>query len=311
VTARKLRVGTRGSKLALAQTRTVLEMLSEKAPGIEPQVVTVRTVGDRLPAEKRGETDGKGAFTGDIEALLAKGELDLAVHSLKDLSVGIVGGLKIGATPPRGDPRDALVSSKGERLSDLPKGASVGTSSIRRRAQLLSLRRDLKIVDMHGNVETRVRKMDELHLAGLVLAAAGLDRLSMGERITQRFPVDEIVPSAGQGTIAVQVRKGDSEIERIVSKINDEETMRSSECERAFARAIGGDCYVPAGAHAAPKGRSLTLVGMIASSDGRSVLKRSATSTDPVELGEALGEELLQLGGAEIIRGSAIRAWPQ
>ncbi len=265
-------------------------------------------MGDRLPAGKRGETDGKGAFTGDIEALLTKGELDLAVHSLKDLSVELADGLKIGATPLRGDPRDALVSPNGERLSDLPIGASVGTSSIRRKAQLLSLRRDLRILDLHGNVETRVRKMDELHLGGIVLAAAGLDRLSMGERITQRFPVDEIVPSAGQGTIAVEVREGDREIERMVSQINDERTMQSSECERAFARAIGGDCYVPAGAHATLNGRSLTLVGMIASPDGRIVLKRSATSMDPVELGEALGEELLQLGGAEIIKGGTIRA---
>lgn len=308
MTARKLRIGTRGSKLALAQTRTVLELLSERLPEIEPQVITVRTLGDRLPAEKRGETDGKGAFTGDIEDLLAKGELDLAVHSLKDLSVELAKELKIGATPPRGDPRDALVSARGEKLSELPKGASVGTSSIRRKVQLLNLRSDLKMVDVHGNVETRVRKLTELRFGGVVLAAAGLDRLSMGERVSQRFAVEEIVPSAGQGTIVVQVRNGDSEIERIVSKINDEKTMRASECERAFTRAIGGDCYVPAGAHASVNGRSLTLVGMIASPDGRVVLKRSATSTDPIGLGESLGEELLKLGGAAIIQGSAVKA---
>lgn len=296
MTAHKLRVGTRGSKLALAQTNAVLELLSEKSPGVEPQVVTVRTLGDRLPLEKRGETDGKGAFTGDIEDLLVKGELDLAVHSLKDLSVELPEGLEIGATPPRGDPRDALVSARKEKLSELPEGASVGTSSIRRKAQLLGLRPELKVTDVHGNVETRVRKMAELHLDGVVLAAAGLERLGMGERITQRFAVDEIVPSAGQGTIAVQVRKGDTEIERIVSKLNDENTMRSSLCERAFARTIGGDCNVPAGAHASVNGRSLTLVGMVASADGRVVLKKSATSTDPVGLGGALGEELRQLG---------------
>lgn len=303
---RKLRVGTRGSRLALAQTRTVLEMLSEKEPGIELQIVTVRTMGDRLPPDKRGETDGKGAFTGDIEALLARGELDLAVHSLKDLSVDLGEGLVVGAMPPRGDARDALVSPNGEKLSELPTGASLGTNSIRRKAQLLNLRNDLRLVDVHGNVETRVRKMDELSLGGVVLAAAGLDRLSMGERISQRFSVDEIVPSAGQGTIAVQVRRRNREIRSIVSKINDDATMRASECERAFARAIGGDCYVPAGAHASVNGRSLTLVGMIASPDGRIVLKRSSTSTDPVGLGEALGEELLRLGGTEIIKEVAV-----
>jgi hydroxymethylbilane synthase len=300
-------VGTRGSVLALAQTRAVIDLLSQKLPKIETEVVKLRTAGDMLPPEKRGETDGKGAFTGDIEDLLARGELDLAVHSLKDLSVVPRRGLKIGATPPRGDPRDALVSLSGEQLSGLSKGASLGTSSIRRKAQLLMLRRDLRIVDVHGNVETRVRKMTELHLDGVVLAAAGLDRLSLGRRIAQRFSIDQLVPAAGQGTIAVQVRSGDREVEELVSAINDEETMRASECERAFARAIGGDCYVPAGAYASVNGRSLTLVGMIASSDGRAVLKKSATSTDPVALVEVLGNEMLRFGGAEIIKGAAVR----
>ncbi len=301
-------MGTRGSSLALEQTRTVLAQLTAKSPGLATQIVPVKTYGDRLPAEKRTETDGKGAFTDDIEALLLKGELDMAVHSLKDLPVELDGGLEIGATPTRGDPRDAFVSPDGTTFADLPVGASIGTSSIRRRAQLLSLRRDLAIVEMHGNVETRVRKMNEMHLQGIVLAAAGMDRLSMGERIAQRFPVDQVVPAAGQGTIAVEVRKGDVEIARLVSQINDENGMLSARCERAFARAIGGDCYVPAGANASVNGRVLTLVGMIASPDGRTVLKKSANSTDPVGLGEALGEELLQLGGASLIRESAMKA---
>lgn len=298
-------MGTRGSSLALAQTKIVLGLLEDTAPGLGVEVVTIKTLGDRLPPQMRGETDGKGSFTEDIEDLLAKRELDLAVHSLKDLSVDMREGLEIGATPPRGDPRDALISAGGVELLALPRGAAVGTSSIRRKAQLLSLRSDLNVADVHGNVETRVRKMTELNLAGVVLAAAGLDRLSMGERISQRFPVDEVVPSAGQGTIAVQVRRGDGEVERLVSRINDDDTMRASECERAFARAIGGDCYVPAGAHATVNGRSLTLVGMIASPDGRAVLKRTATSADSVALGESLGQELLRLGGDEIIRGGA------
>ncbi len=305
MTSPRLLVGTRGSKLALTQAKIVLDLLSEAAQQVEARVVPIQTLGDRLPAEKRGETDGKGAFTGDIEDLLERGEIDIAVHSLKDLSVENREGLRIGATPPRGDPRDALVSAGGERLSGLPEGAVIGTSSIRRRAQLLSLRDDLDIVDLHGNVETRVRKMKELRLAGTVLAAAGLDRLSMGDRASQRFSVDEIVPAVGQGTIAVQVRSGDAEVERIVARINDEKTMLASECERAFARAIGGDCYVPAGAHATVNGRSLTLVGIVASADGRRVLRKSATSTDPIGLGESIGGELLQIGGAEMVRGSA------
>lgn len=308
MTLRQVRVGTRGSRLALEQTRTVLAELREKSPGLDTQIVPVKTYGDRLPAESRTETDGKGAFTGDIEALLLRGEIDMAVHSLKDLPVELGGGLEIGATPKRGDPRDAFVSTDGDTLSSLPVGASIGTSSIRRRAQLLGLRRDLAIVEMHGNVETRVKKMGEMHLHGIVLAAAGMDRLSMGERIAERFPVDQIVPAAGQGTIAVEVRKGDVGIAALVSQISDEKTMLSARCERAFARAIGGDCYVPAGANASVNGRVLTLVGMIASPDGQTVLKKRASSTDPVGLGEALGEELLRLGGASLIREGAMRA---
>jgi len=303
---RKIRVGTRGSRLALEQTRIVLDMLSERAPGFEARILTIKTRGDRLPAEKRGETDGKGAFTGDIEALLMKGDLDMAVHSLKDLSIELDDRLKIGATPPRGDARDALVSAKGGKLVDMPSGASVGTSSVRRKAQLLSLRRDLRILDLHGNVETRVKRMDELGLDGVVLAASGLDRLSMGEKIVQRFSVDEMVPAAGQGTIAIEIRKDDNEMGRIVSKINDEKTRLASECERAFARAIGGNCFVPAGAYAFFDGRSLALTGMIASPGGGSILKRSMASSDPIELGKALGEELLQLGGATIMKGGVM-----
>jgi hydroxymethylbilane synthase len=294
--------------LALVQANLVSRMLAEKAPGVDIHLVKIRTAGDRLPPEKRGETDGKGAFTGDIEEMLMRGELDLAVHSLKDLSVEPNHGLVIAATPPRGDPRDALVTPNGEMLPDLPPGAAVGTSSIRRKAQLLSLRKDLAILDLHGNVETRVRKMNELHLGGIVLAAAGLDRLSFGERISQRFSVEEVVPSAGQGTIAVQVRRGNTEVERIVSEINDEKTMKSMECETSFARTIGGDCDVAAGAYASINGRSFTLIGMIASPDGTTMLKKRATSTDAIGLGKSLGEELLQSGGSGIIRGSPIRA---
>ncbi len=302
---RKLRIGIRRSKLALAQTQIVLEMLSREVPGLKTQLHTVKTLGDRLPPEKRGETDGKGAFTDDIESLLLEGDLDMAVHSMKDLSVELCAGVKIGATPPRGDPRDALVSPGRNELVDLPKGASLGTSSIRRKAQLLNLRKDLRIVDLHGNVETRISKMSQLGLHGVVLAAVGLDRLSRSEIIVQRFSIDEVVPAAGQGTLAIEIREGDAELEKIVSRINDDKTMRASECERAFASAIGGDCYVPAGAYAANNGRSLTLTGMIASPDGGHLLKRTMSATDAEGLGKTLAQEMLQLGGAAILRSAA------
>jgi hydroxymethylbilane synthase len=281
-------------------------MLTKEVPGLEAQVQTVKTLGDRLPPDERGETDGKGAFTDDIESLLLRGEVDVAVHSMKDLSIELGAGAMIGATPPRGDPRDALISAEGGQFADLPKEAMVGTSSIRRKAQLLNLRKDIRVVGLSGNVETRIGKMGGMGLHGVVLAAAGLDRLSRSEIITQRFSTDEVVPAAGQGTLAVEIRVGDTELDRLVSRINDDDAMRASRCERAFARAIGGDCYVPAGAYAAPKGRSLMLTGMIASPDGRQLLKRTMTATDAEGLGKALAQEMLQLGGAAILRGAGI-----
>jgi len=302
----KIRVGTRGSRLALAQTKTVIDALSARTDGLEFQVVTIKTLGDRLPPEERGETDGKGAFTDDIESHLIRGDIDMAVHSLKDVSAGLGAGLKLAATPLRGDPRDALVSSGGLSFERLPVGAKIGTSSLRRRVQLIRLRRDLRMVDLHGNVETRIAKLERLGLEGVVLAAAGLDRLSMGDRARERFEPEVLVPAAGQGTLAVEVREGDAETESIASKINDESTMRASECERAFVREVGGDCSFPVGAYASTKGgMSITLTGMIASLDGGQFLKRNMAATDAVGLGISLAEEMLQLGGAAILRSCA------
>jgi hydroxymethylbilane synthase len=303
LTARRLRIGTRGSKLALAQTSIVATLLTEAAEGLEVQVVPVKTRGDTLPSSQRGETDGKGIFTDDIESMLLKGDLDLAVHSMKDLSVTTNPALMIAASPPRGDSRDALVSATNRSLNSLPDGASIGTSSVRRKAQLLTLRKDLRLVDLHGNVETRIRRMTELGLDGVVLAAAGLDRLSLGKEIAQRFPTSQLIPAAGQGALAVQTRQKDVGMVRLVSKINDPKTMTATECERDFARTMGADCTLPIGAFASFEGRSITLTGLIASLDGTNVLRRSASSTDPRGLGTQLGNEMLKLGGSTILDG--------
>jgi hydroxymethylbilane synthase len=237
--------------------------------------------------------------------MLLKGDLDLAVHSMKDLSVEIAPSLMIAASPPRGDPRDALVSSGNKKIDALPGGASIGTSSVRRKAQLLALRSDLNLVDIHGNVETRIRKMDELGIDGAVLASAGLDRLSLGERICQRFTINELVPAPGQGALAIETRRNDPEVTMLVSRISDPETMASTECEREFARVVGADCTLPIGAFASFNGRTVTLTGMIASTDGSNILRKSATSTDPRGMGAQLGKEMLELGGTEIIAGEA------
>ena len=302
---RKLRIGTRGSPLALAQAAIVKNLLEGASEGVELQVVPVKTRGDLIPPAQRGESDGKGVFTGDIESMLLKGDLDMAVHSMKDLSVELDPGLTIAAAPARGDPRDALVAARIGPFEALPRGASLGTSSLRRKAQLLNLRRDLNLVDIHGNVETRLRRMTELRIDGVVLAAAGLDRMSLGGRIAERFSTDLLVPAAGQGALAVEALKRNDEVNRIVSKIGDAKTMAATECEREFARGVGADCNLPIGAFAAHNGRSITLTGMMASPDGTRVLRRSATSTDPAGLGERLGKEMLELGGSTILEGGA------
>jgi hydroxymethylbilane synthase len=303
----RLKIATRGSKLSRAQAQIVVEMLSRRIFGLEVEVIPIKTLGDRLPPEKRNAVDGKTAFTGDIESLLLNGEVDAAVHSMKDLPIALKDGLKIAATPPRGDPRDALISLHGEELRNLPPRAAVGTSSLRRKAQLLNLRRDLSVIDLHGNVESRLEKMDRLQLDAIVLAAAGLERISEAQRIAELFSIEEIVPAAGQATLAVEVRKGDVEIEKFIAKVDDKRTRLESECERAFARRIGGDCYVPVGACARMNGASLTIVGMISSPDGSELLKRTLTSPsrDAESLGRKLGEEMLHLGGEKILRGFA------
>ena len=284
----------------------VLDAISELTTGLEFQVVTISTLGDRLPPERRGETDGKGAFTDDIEAHLQRGEIDMAVHSLKDMSAELGAGLELAATPARGDPRDALVSPGGLGLDGLRRGARIGTSSIRRKMQLLKLRRDLETVDVHGNVETRIGKLERGSLDGVVLAAAGLDRLSLGGVARHEFEPEVLVPAAGQGTLALETRRGDAATLGIASKINDDAAMRASRCERAFVRVVGGDCSFPVGAYASANGsRSLTLIGMIASPEGGPLLKKKMTATDADGLGRSLAEEMLRLGGAAILRRQA------
>jgi len=298
-----LRIGTRTSRLARAQTGIVIEMLRTKFPALEIEVVPVTTMGDRLPDEKRAEVEGKGAFTEDLEALLQKGEVDAAVHSMKDLPTKLGGGLAIAATPVRADPRDALVSSHGLSLAEMPEGAVVGTSSIRRKAQLMALRSDIELVDLHGNVETRLRRMGERGLDGIVLAAAGLRRLGEEGRITEYFSIEELVPAPCQGTIAVEIRAGDRGVGAAMKAIDDGDVRAVSTCERSFATRLGGDCDLPAGFCATKEGERMRLVGAILSPDGKSVVKETSfeDAARPDEVGRRFAEKMLEMGGEAIL----------
>lgn len=298
-----LRIGARSSRLSRAQAAIVSGLLRERfGDGLALEFVPVRTRGDGAPTgtlDDLGKAGAKGAFTSELEALLSEGKIDVAIHSLKDLPSGDSEGLAICATPPRGDPRDALVSSDGVTLETLARGARVGTSSLRRKAQLLAMRRDLDVVELHGNVDTRLRRVAERGGGGVdavVLAVAGLLRLGEGARISQTFAVEDMVPAVGQGIIAVQTRRDDAEVEAVVSKINDEPTGLEALCERAFAQRLGADCNVPAGGCARVSGRTLTMVGMLATEEGRGLRKKSVVGHvgDPAGLGRGLAESMLE-----------------
>jgi hydroxymethylbilane synthase len=302
---RRIRVGTRRSRLATIQTESVVELIRARFRDVTVELVPTTTLGDRLPPERRAEAQGKAAFTEEIEVLLQKGEIDIAVHSMKDLPVTLPHGLMIGATPVRADPRDALVSNDGRStMATLGRGAVLGTSSVRRKAQLRAIRKDISPVDLHGNVDTRLVRMGENHLDGIVVAVAGLERLGESARITQRFSVNEMVPAPCQGAIAVEMREGDDETFEVLSAVDDTRVRTETSCELSFARTIGGDCDLPAGACATLVDGRLTLVGVILSADGGTVVKRSAVSTasGAAGLGSRLASELLDDGGSEILR---------
>ena len=295
-------VGTRGSSLALAQTKLVLEKLGAVGKGVEFDVVPIKTAGDLYAPSATG-VDGKTAFTGEIERQLIEGHIDVAVHSMKDLPAKLDDRLVVAATPERGDPRDALVSRSGLTLSELKKGGRVGTSSARRKAQLLATRRDLDVVELHGNVETRLLKIEREGLDGVVLAAAGLDRLGLGPRITQLFATEEMVPAPCQGILAVQARRDSREMCDLLGKIDHRHTRTASDCERAFSEALGGDCFIPLGAYASQGPGGLTATGLLADADGSTMVKSSAVGDtgDARGLGRKLAAKVIESGGREIL----------
>jgi len=301
---RRIKVGTRKSRLATIQTRIVTDMLQSKFPDLELEPVAMTTTGDRLAPERRGEVEGKAAFTEDIETALAKKKVDIAVHSMKDLPVKIRSGLVIGAIPQRADPRDVFVSkSSTTEISQLRTGAVIGTSSIRRKAQLLAMRSDISVVDLHGNVDTRLSKMDRLGIDGIVIAAAGLERLGETGRISHYFSIDEMMPAPGQGAIAVEMREGDADVGTLLAGIDDPKIRAATESERSFAASLGSDCDVPAGALARLSGRRISLKAAIIEPDGSKVVKAAMTGdvTGAVDLGTRLARQLLEDGGTDIL----------
>ncbi|HXE57526.1 MAG TPA: hydroxymethylbilane synthase [Gemmatimonadales bacterium] len=295
----RLVVGTRGSALALAQTDLVRRALLARFPGLEIETRRITTKGDVLLDRPLGDVGDKGLFVAEIEEALRRGEIDLAVHSAKDLPSDLPADLCLAAFPERADPRDVLVSRLGG-LADLPPGARVGTGSPRRACQVRAARPDLAIVPIRGNVDTRLRKLDAGDYDALVLAAAGLVRLGWANRVTEWLPLEVALPSVGQGALAVETRAEDTRVRELVGALDDPVTARTVRAERAFLSRMGAGCQAAVAAHAVAAGAELVVTGMIGHPDGRMVTGR-ATGFDPVELGTALADRLLVGGGRALL----------
>ena len=297
----RIRIGTRASRLALWQANFVSAELKKFFPAIEVELVKVHTTGDKILDAPLAKIGGKGLFTKELEIQMAAGAIDLAVHSLKDVPNELPAGFKISAITRRAQPFDAFVSNKFSTFDALPKNSVVGTSSLRRSAQILSLRPDLKIKNLRGNVETRLKKLDAGEFDAIILAAAGLERLGHAERI--RELLTEIIPAAGQGALAIETRD-DEKILRLVKILNDEETFLAAQVEREFLREIGGSCQIPVGVFAKIDGDQVKIQALIASIDGKKIVKASEVVSleKIVGFGKKIAAQLLNDGGREILK---------
>jgi hydroxymethylbilane synthase len=300
--ARTITLGSRPSKLALWQTNAVLEQLRAAFPYLIFQVQTMVTEGDRVLDRPLPEIGGKGLFTAELESALRSGEIDLAVHSLKDLPVESVPGLCIGAVGKRANPQDVLVSATNQRLQDLARGARVGTSSLRREAQLRAVRQDLEILPLRGNVDTRIRKARQGDYDAIVLAAAGIERLGLADVISQYLPLEIMLPAPGQGAMVIQCRADDQVLLTMLQSIHDEPTHRAVTAERSFLSALGGGCSAPVAAFAEAASKNLRLKGLVASVDGKQVIRVTGDGDGPLELGQRLARQAIEQGAGALLK---------
>jgi hydroxymethylbilane synthase len=296
-------VGSRGSRLALRQTELVLAELSRRFPDRRFRVQEVRTTGDRRPGASLAAIGGQGVFVKELETALRARRVDLAVHSLKDVPSEVGEGLTLAAVTERDDVRDAVVSRGNRRLLNLPAGSRVGTGSLRRAAQVRALRPDLEVVDLRGNVDTRLRKVEEGQVDAAVLAAAGLTRLGYLERAAEILDADAMLPAIGQGALTLEVRADDAEVIEMASALDHRETRLATAAERAFLARLGGGCRLPMAALGIVDGDLLRLRGLVADAEGQRVLRGdvSGPASDAEVVGVALAERLLAQGAAELM----------
>ena len=295
----RLRIGSRGSQLALWQAHHISDLLRARGHTMELEII--KTTGDKITDVALAKVGTKGMFTKEIEEALIENQVDLAVHSLKDLPTELAADFEIAAIPTREDARDVLCCVKFASIDALPQHANVGTSSLRRQAQLKALRPDLEIHPVRGNVDTRLRKLESGDYDAVVLAAAGLNRLGKTQLARELIPVEVMTPAAGQGALAIEIRNGDTATRAIVAFLDDAAARATTTCERALLSKLGGGCQVPIGAFAEVQGGRIRLNAVVARPDGTRVLREAHEGDDPVRLGREVGDTLLRRGGNVIL----------
>jgi hydroxymethylbilane synthase len=299
----ELRIGTRGSQLALFQANWVKGRLIETHPDLQVTLIRIKTTGDKIQDAPLAKIGGKGLFVKEIEEALIQKRIDLAVHSIKDVPTEFPKGLLLPVITKREDPRDVLISKDGNPLKNLPEGAKVGTSSLRRQAQLLHFRSDLELIPLRGNLDTRLKKLQTMDFDGIVLALAGVRRLGLESRITEIIPTEISLPAIGQGALGIETRMDDDEVQEKVHFLNDKDSWAAITAERAFLKKLGGGCQVPIAAFARISGSVLRIEGLVGTIDGRRLIRHHMEGPiDEVEsLGTQLAEVLLSRGAKEIL----------
>ncbi|TFD92436.1 hydroxymethylbilane synthase [Jeotgalibacillus sp. R-1-5s-1] len=299
---RKIIVGSRRSKLAITQTKWVIEQLKQLEPGTEFEIKEIVTKGDQIQNVQLSKVGGKGLFVKEIEQAMYDHEIDMAVHSMKDMPAELPEGLVIGSIPVREDARDALISKNGETLAELPAGAIVGTSSLRRSAQILAKRPDLNIQWIRGNIDTRLKKLETENFDAIILAAAGLSRMGWSKDIVSEFlSTEDCLPAIGQGALSIECREDDTELRTLLDRFTDRETSATVTAERAFLHKMEGGCQVPIAGFAELSGNEVTLTALVASPDGQTVYKEVVSGSDPMEVGLSAAALMTEKGAKKLI----------
>ena len=298
-----IKIGTRGSKLALTQANLVADSLKKAEPQINAEICIIKTSGDIMQDVSLSKIAGKGVFVKEIEDALLTGTIDMAVHSMKDVPTENPQGLVFAAILPREDVRDILVAKDNRKIEFMPRGARIGTGSMRRASQLLAVLPDIKIVPLRGNLETRLKKIETENLHGVILAAAGMKRMGLAGSISQYLPLETMLPAVGQGALGLQIRENDDDLKKILAKLNHAPTAAEIKAERSFLRALGGGCLLPIAAFGKVEGDKLTLEGLVAAPTGATVIRDKVRGSiaEAEDLGKKLAEMILEKGGKNLL----------